>query len=52
MGDGRAEGSSATEDGGQDAVSLIPDCIDGMGSGSLLGSILSAVLLLDMLGLK
>ena len=29
-----------------------PDCIDGMGSVSLLGSILSAVLLLDMLDLK
>ena len=52
MGDGRAKGSSATEGGGQDAFSLIPDYIDGMSSGSLLCSILSAVLLLDMLGLK
>ena len=33
MGDGRAEGSSATGDGGQDAISLMPD-VDGTGSGS------------------
>ena len=35
MGNGRAEGSSATGDGGQAAVSLTPD-VDGTGSGSLL----------------
>ena len=35
MRDGRAEGSSATGDGEQTAVSLMPD-VDGMGSGSLL----------------
>ena len=35
VGDGRAEGSSATEDGGPAAVSLTPDA-DSMGSGSLL----------------
>ena len=35
MGDGRAEGSSATGDGGQAAVSLMPDD-DGPSSGSLL----------------
>ena len=29
MGDGRAEGSSAIGDGGQDAISLMPD-VDGM----------------------
>ena len=34
MGDGRAEGSSATGDGGQVAASLTPD-IDGTASGSL-----------------
>ena len=39
MGDGRAEGSSAIEDGGQAAMSLTPDA-DGTGSGSLLDSIL------------
>ena len=43
MGDGRAEGSSAIGDGGQAAVSLMPD-IDGTGSGSLLDSILSTLL--------
>ena len=43
MGDGRAEGSSATGDGGQAAVSLMPD-IDGTGSGSLLNSVLSTLL--------
>ena len=43
MGDGRAEGSSATGDGGRAAVSLPPD-IDGTGSDSLLDSILSALL--------
>ena len=40
MGDGRADGSSAIGDGGQAAISLMPD-IDGTGSGSLLDSILS-----------
>ena len=43
MGGGRAEGSSAVGDGGQAAISLTPD-VDGTGSGSLLGSILSALL--------
>ena len=43
MGDGRAEGSSAIGDGGQAAISLMPD-IDGTGSGSLLDSILSTLL--------
>ena len=37
MGDGRVEGSSATGDGGQAAVSLTPDA-DGTGSGSLLAA--------------
>ena len=40
MGNGRAEGSSATGDGGQAAISLTPD-VDGTGSGSLLDSVLS-----------
>ena len=40
MGTGRAEGSSATGDGGQAALSLTPD-VDGTGSGSLLDSVLS-----------
>ena len=40
MGNGRAEGSSATGDGGQAALSLTPD-VDGTGSGSLLDSVLS-----------
>ena len=35
MGDGRDEGSSATGDGGQAAMSLMPDA-EGTGSGSLL----------------
>ena len=35
MGGGRVEGSSATGDGGQAAMSLTSD-IDGTGSGSLL----------------
>ena len=35
MGDGRAEGLSATREEGQAAVSLIPD-VDGTHSGSLL----------------
>ena len=35
MGDGRAEGSSAIGDGGQAAISLMPD-IDDTGSGSFL----------------
>ena len=43
VGDGRAEGSSATGDARQDATSLTPD-VDGTGSGSLLDSILSALL--------
>ena len=43
MGDGRAEGSSATGDRGQAAISLTPD-VDGTGSGSLLDSILSNLL--------
>ena len=42
-GDGRAEGSSAIGDGGQAAVSLMPDT-DGTGSGSLLDSIVSTLL--------
>ena len=44
MGDGRAEGSSAIGDGGQPAASLIPDA-DGTGSGSVLDSILSILLM-------
>ena len=43
MEDGRAEGSSAIRDGGQDIISLMPD-VDGTGSGSLLDSILSTLL--------
>ena len=43
MGDGRAEGSSAIGDGGQAAISVMPD-VDGTGSGSLLDSILSPLL--------
>ena len=43
MGDGRAEGSSATGDGGQAGVSLMPDT-DGTGSDSLLDSVLSTLL--------
>ena len=51
MGDSRAEGSSATGDGGQAAVSLTPDA-DGTDSGSLLGSNQSSpLLLLDIMGL-
>ena len=42
-GDGRAEGSPATGDRGQDAVSLTPD-VDGAGSGPLLDSILLPLL--------
>ena len=42
MGDGRAEGSSAIGDGGQAAISLMPD-VDGTGSSSLLDSILSTL---------
>ena len=44
MGDGGAEGSSAIGDGGQAAISLMPD-IDGLGSGSLLDSFLSLKIL-------
>ena len=40
MGNGGAEGSSATGDGGQAALSLTPD-VDGTASGSLLDSFLS-----------
>ena len=43
MGDGTAEGSSAIGDGGQAAVSLMPDA-DGTGSGSLLETLLSTLL--------
>ena len=43
MGDGRAEGSSAIGDGGQAAISLVPD-VDSMGSGSLLASVLPSLL--------
>ena len=43
MGDGRAEGLSAIGDGGQAAISLMPD-VDGIGSGSLLDSIVSIFL--------
>ena len=43
MGDGRAEGLSAIGDRGQAAISVTPD-VDGTGSGSLLDSILSALL--------
>ena len=43
MGDGRAEGSSATGDGEQAATSLTPDT-DGTGAGSLLDSILFTLL--------
>ena len=43
MGDGRAEGLSAIGDGGQAAISLMPD-VGGRGSGSLLDSILSTLL--------
>ena len=42
MEDGRTEGSSATGDGGQAAISLTPD-VDDTGSGSLLDSILSTL---------
>ena len=41
--DGGAEPLSATGDGGQTAVSVMPD-VDGTGSGSLLGSTLSTLL--------
>ena len=37
MGGGREKGSSAIGDGGQAAISLMPD-VDGTGSGSLLES--------------
>ena len=43
MGDGRAEGSSAIGDGGQAAVTLMPD-VDGTGSHSLLDLTLSTLL--------
>ena len=43
MGDGRAEGSSATGDGRQAAILFTPD-VDGTGSASLLDSILSTLL--------
>ena len=43
VGDGTAEGSSAIGEGGQAAISLMPDA-DGTGSGSLLDSVLSTLL--------
>lgn len=43
MGDGGAEGSPATGDGGQGVISLTPD-VDGSGSGSLLDLILFILL--------
>ena len=43
MGGGIAEVSSAIGDGGQAAISLMPD-IDGTGSGSLLDSLLYTLL--------
>ena len=43
VGDGGAEGLSATGGGGPAAISLMPDA-DGTGSGSLLDAILSALL--------
>ena len=43
VGDGRAEWSSTIGDGGQAAVSFMPD-VDGPGFGSLLDSILSTLL--------
>ena len=43
MGDGRAEGSSAIGDAGQEAISLTPDA-EGTGSGSLLDSSPSTLL--------
>ena len=43
MGDGREEPLSAIGDGGQTAISFMPD-VDGTGSGSLLDSILSTFL--------
>ena len=43
MGDKGAEGSSATGDGGQAAISLTPDVV-GTGFGSLLNSIRSTLL--------
>ena len=48
VGDGRAEGLSVIGDGGKVAISLTPDQIDGIGSGSLLDSILSTFLLADL----
>ena len=48
VGDGRAEGLSIIGDGGKVAISLTPDQIDGIGSGSLLDSILSTFLLADL----
>ena len=51
MGDARAEGWSAIGDRGQAAISLRPD-VNGTGFGSLLDSVLSTFLLLDILGLK
>jgi len=45
VGDGRVEVLSAVGDGGQAAVSLMPD--DGTGSGSLLASVLSTFLKKD-----
>ena len=42
------EGLSIIGDGGKVAISLTPDQIDGIGSGSLLDSILSTFLLADL----
>ena len=51
MENGRTEVSSAIGDGGQAVISLTSDD-DGTGFGSLLDSILSTLLLWDILGLK
>ena len=51
MEDGRVEGLSAIGDGGQAAISLMPD-IDGTCSASWLHSILSTLLIPGILGLK
>ena len=51
MENGRTEGSSAIGDGWQTVISLTSDD-DSTGSGSLLDSILSTLLLWDILNLK
>ena len=43
MGNGRGEGLLAIGDGGQGAISLMPD-VEGTGSSSLLDSIISTLL--------